>query len=261
MAHFHLPKPLHGWRDFLKEVGIIVLGVLIALGAEQLVQAVRERQASRDANNSVRSEIADNLHKLMGRVDVQPCIERRLKEIGDLLAQSADGAPNPHPSWISRPTLWSLPSSNWQAATAAGRAALLSHDDQLQLGGYFSAFDFLAREQEREQIAWAHLRGIESWAGPLGPTARFGFAQALQDARYSDYRIRSVITILRDDARRDRIAIPSGSPDHTRAICLPITISRSKQRQLTHRRSEIRSDVCEFMSAFHALQSIAGIRA
>lgn len=34
--HIHLPKPLHGWREFLAEVGIIVLGVLIALGAEQL---------------------------------------------------------------------------------------------------------------------------------------------------------------------------------------------------------------------------------
>ena len=35
--HFHLPKPLHGWRQFAGEVGIIVVGVLIALGAEQLV--------------------------------------------------------------------------------------------------------------------------------------------------------------------------------------------------------------------------------
>ena len=32
--HIHLPKPLHGWRAFLGEVGIIVLGVLIALAAE-----------------------------------------------------------------------------------------------------------------------------------------------------------------------------------------------------------------------------------
>ena len=32
--HFHLPKPLHGWREFVGEVAIIVLGVLIALGAE-----------------------------------------------------------------------------------------------------------------------------------------------------------------------------------------------------------------------------------
>ncbi|HLY07323.1 MAG TPA: hypothetical protein VKR31_16375 [Rhizomicrobium sp.] len=31
--HFHLPKPLHGWRAIFGEVGFIVFGVLIALGA------------------------------------------------------------------------------------------------------------------------------------------------------------------------------------------------------------------------------------
>ena len=36
--HFHLPKPLHGWREFVGEVGIIVIGVLIALGAQQVVE-------------------------------------------------------------------------------------------------------------------------------------------------------------------------------------------------------------------------------
>jgi hypothetical protein len=30
---FHLPKPLRGWRAFVGEVGVIVLGVLVALGA------------------------------------------------------------------------------------------------------------------------------------------------------------------------------------------------------------------------------------
>jgi hypothetical protein len=231
--HIHLPKALHGWREVLKEVGIIVLGVLIALSAEQVVQALHERQASTDARNSVRSEIAANLRKLMGRVDIQPCIDRRLHEIGSLLAQAREGVPNPHPSWISRPTFWSLPSSNWQAATAAGRAALLSHDDQIHFGSYFAGFDFLVREQEREQIAWAHLRGLEEWTGPLGPTARFGFAQALQDARYSNYRVRTVITEMRDEARQDRIAIPAGTLDHTRAICLPITTQR-EQAERSH---------------------------
>ena len=32
--YVQLPKPLHGWRQFAGEVGIIVLGVLIALGAQ-----------------------------------------------------------------------------------------------------------------------------------------------------------------------------------------------------------------------------------
>ncbi|URD60378.1 hypothetical protein M8312_11380 [Sphingomonas sp. KRR8] len=33
-----IPKPIHGWREFAGEVGIIVLGVLIALGAQQPVE-------------------------------------------------------------------------------------------------------------------------------------------------------------------------------------------------------------------------------
>ncbi len=36
--HVHLPRPLHGWRELVGEVGVIVLGVLIALGAGQIVE-------------------------------------------------------------------------------------------------------------------------------------------------------------------------------------------------------------------------------
>jgi len=47
--HFHLPKPMHGWREFAGEVGIIVVGVLIALGAEHLIERWhwREKRAAR----------------------------------------------------------------------------------------------------------------------------------------------------------------------------------------------------------------------
>ena len=31
-------KPIHGWRVFAGEVGIIVIGVLIALGAQQVAE-------------------------------------------------------------------------------------------------------------------------------------------------------------------------------------------------------------------------------
>ena len=44
--HFHLPKPLHGWREFWGEVGIIVIGVLIALGAQQVVESARDRRVA-----------------------------------------------------------------------------------------------------------------------------------------------------------------------------------------------------------------------
>src|SRR4051794_16645332 len=44
--HVHLPEPLHGRREFVGEVGIIVIGVLIALGAEQLPRRWSHRNPS-----------------------------------------------------------------------------------------------------------------------------------------------------------------------------------------------------------------------
>ena len=40
----HKPKPWHGWREFLKEYAIIVVGVLTALAAEQVVDWLHWRQ-------------------------------------------------------------------------------------------------------------------------------------------------------------------------------------------------------------------------
>lgn len=58
--HFHVPKPLHGWREFSGEVGVIVIGVLIALGAEQLVERFHRREQLRDAEGAMVSELRDD---------------------------------------------------------------------------------------------------------------------------------------------------------------------------------------------------------
>ena len=62
--------------------------MLIALSAEQLVTVFHDQSTSLDARKSVRAEIGANLHLLMGRVEAQVCIDHRLDEIGQLLAQA-----------------------------------------------------------------------------------------------------------------------------------------------------------------------------
>jgi hypothetical protein len=82
--HFHLPKPLHGWRAFAGEVGIIVLGVLIALGAEQLVDNWSWRQKVNDAERTMRIELAeDDGPQAYGRVIIGPCLDAQLARIHD----------------------------------------------------------------------------------------------------------------------------------------------------------------------------------
>src|SRR3954467_15836039 len=97
-----LPKPLHGWRPFAGEVGIIVLGVLIALGLEQIASSVRDRANEREAHQAVYAEIMQNLSYMKARMATQGCVERRLDEIGALLESAGDGALSPRPRWIGQ---------------------------------------------------------------------------------------------------------------------------------------------------------------
>lgn len=59
--HFHLPKPLHGWRALVGEVGIIVIGVLIALGAEQLVETIHWHDKVESAKANIDDELNQQL--------------------------------------------------------------------------------------------------------------------------------------------------------------------------------------------------------
>ncbi len=89
--HIHLPKPLHGWRQFVGEVGIIVLGVLIALGAEQLVQTWRLRSEARGFRKVVDHELALNFGAFQFNQSQRVCIRRRLDELQTILDRSRSG--------------------------------------------------------------------------------------------------------------------------------------------------------------------------
>src|SRR5438270_3394440 len=106
--HFHLPNPLHGWREFAGEVGIIVVGVLIALGMEQIAQSWNDRRATQEAREAIRAEVADDLGGLTDRIVREPCIQRRLDEIGRFLDVASTSTVSDAPTWISRPPVWNM---------------------------------------------------------------------------------------------------------------------------------------------------------
>ena len=108
-----VPKPLHGWRAFAGEVGVIVLGVLIALGAQQVVQALQWRGEVRDFRKAVDHELGRNLETFQVRIDQNPCVARRVGELDRLLTQSRSGrAPTPQRP-IGRPAAFSGYFSVW----------------------------------------------------------------------------------------------------------------------------------------------------
>lgn len=82
--HFHLPKPLHGWRAFAGEVGVVVLGVLIALTANAIVEAWQWRDKIGGAEAAMRLELAeDNGPQAYGRILIGRCLDEQITRIHD----------------------------------------------------------------------------------------------------------------------------------------------------------------------------------
>ena len=154
------PKTVHSGRDFLKEVGIIVLGVLIALGAQQLVSEARDSQLAQETRATARAELKASLDAFVNRRATQACINRRLDEVSTLLQASAKPGYKP-PTWIGRPQRWGFSSAGWDAAAQGGRVALLSQKEQAAFGEIYARLhDFNALQLE-EQRAWADIRQLE----------------------------------------------------------------------------------------------------
>jgi len=78
----HKPNPIHNFREFLKEVGIIVLGVLIALGAEQSVEALHWRAKVHEAEQAMRIELRDDDGpQAFTRAAIEVCLDHQLDTI------------------------------------------------------------------------------------------------------------------------------------------------------------------------------------
>ena len=91
--HVHLPKPLHGWRALAGEVGIIVLGVLIALASEQIVESLHWRRVLNDYRAALHEEVAHNIATYTYRMSQDRCADARTDELNRWLDSWRAGRP------------------------------------------------------------------------------------------------------------------------------------------------------------------------
>jgi hypothetical protein len=76
-----LPEPLKGWRVFVGEVGTILVGVLLALGAQELVQNLHWRSEVRETRGALNGELSRDLAVFHYRMDESTCIAARATEL------------------------------------------------------------------------------------------------------------------------------------------------------------------------------------
>jgi hypothetical protein len=136
--HFHLPKPLHGWREFAGEVGIIVLGVMIALGAEQILQSIHERSQVGQLRDALRAELADDRARWEDIHAGDNCSARRIEALEHWLAVAPAGASVNN---AYEPFFWNMHTSAWDSAKMSPTGQLLGLDERLTYASLYDALD------------------------------------------------------------------------------------------------------------------------
>ena len=220
-----LPKPLRGWRAFAGEVGIIVLGVLIALGAQQVAEDFNDRSKASEARDLIRTELATYMGRLETRASVSHCIINRINEVQALVDTAARGGPIEKPRWVGRPQFWTALSVSWDAVAQSGQAALIP---TMELADYATMYDWMENTYDSmliEQADWARIRTLEHLEH-LTPETAFQINAAIQDARYRAWRIDGQIKDLQRIAARVGLKAKPNDIVGSRGTCLPMTTPR-----------------------------------
>jgi len=186
-------SPPHGWRAVWWELGIVTLGVLVALAAQQWVETIHQRRVADETRLAIRAEFNDNLTSLALRAQANPCIDRRLREIRNLMIEWGETGRFKTPQWIAQAPTFGLALPRYEAAASAGRLALLPNAEQYKLGQIADGFaDFVAL-QNSERAVWGTLRALQMGSAALSDNDRALILQALQEAATLDYLARIAV--------------------------------------------------------------------
>lgn len=79
----HKPHPVHRWREFLNEILVIVLGVLIALGLDQFVDGLHWRHKVDQAEQNMRVELGRDRTDAAQYALLGPCTDAYLDRMRD----------------------------------------------------------------------------------------------------------------------------------------------------------------------------------
>ena len=168
--HVDLPKPLHGWRAFVGEVGIIVLGVLIALAFGQFVDAWQWLDKVSHAEAAMRLELAeDDGPQAYGRVLIGRCLDTQLARIhdgagsvpADQLRQWAASYTPPFRTWDTEA---------WKVVVASDTGSHMGSDRLIAWSAPYRILLSMTEADEREAQQVIGLRDGLPATGDLSPS-------------------------------------------------------------------------------------------
>jgi hypothetical protein len=171
MEFHHKPKPWHGWREFLREYVVVVVGVLTAAAVGLTVDWLHRMAEVRETREALSDEIGSNLRNTAFSQVEDRCLQAHI----EAQIRWARGGPKPV---ITRPIFPSLSFAAWDVAKSGS----------------------LTRMPIKERLAYTRLYNqfvaLER-VGELGIAAMNDFSGYRAFDRLSDAQAQQVLVILK----------------------------------------------------------------
>jgi hypothetical protein len=186
----HKPKPSHTLREFFGEVGVVLLGIVIALAGEQALSSLESRHKMRVVTEEMRQEISgDDGPQSLERIALSRCVSNALDSIRRSVEQNAERS-----TILEAIDRFATPRHTWdstafQAAISAGVLAQMPVDRVDAMSRFYSLMPVLESANEREFRDGAVLAALSRAGGPLTELERSQVLGAVETLRRDDAEI------------------------------------------------------------------------
>lgn len=141
--------PPHGWAAVAWELAIVTAGVLLALGAQQFADGLKQRSDVRELVGALRSELADGRARWEHMRATDACTVQR---IAALEKWNATAPANAKLYRAYRLFLWNQHSAAWELASKSEAAVAIPLKERLLYASLYDAIDnwrqFINEENE-----------------------------------------------------------------------------------------------------------------
>lgn len=191
----------------LRDVGGIVLGVLIALGIGEVADDIRWRFKVKDSEAAMRAELGSIRRTLNERLAITDCITRRLDAIDAILRDARRGKPVPAIGKLGSPPFRLIDGTAFDVARDEGVSLhMRSEKWRFYVATYRMTTSLYGSYSEPERARWDTLRVLETSEGMLEPGLVSTLQVALAEAR--SYALRQTLLARQGDHAIESLGIP-----------------------------------------------------
>jgi hypothetical protein len=152
---------VNSFKDFLLHLLTVILGILIALSLEGLIEWHHHRSLAEEARSNLTAEIRENRQLLAGGLPAAPAAEQRLKATIETIEAYRKDRRDDRTSKLDWSFgLFPLSATGWSTASSTGA---LSYMDYSEVQGYSRAYVLQDEFLTMQQNALGKWLDLQKW--------------------------------------------------------------------------------------------------